>query len=267
MYPVVVSDLDGTLLNRQHELAPRTREVIQQLSRQGIKFIFATGRHYQDVEKIRAQLGIDMYLITSNGARVNNPKGETIIHHDIAPELVRPLLALRKSFADKVHTNVYKGDQWLVEIGDEALNAFHKESGFTFDLADFDTFNTDAVQKIFFAALTHEDLLPLAERIQSQYGDQLSITYSQPQCLEIMAPGVCKGTALAEVLALKGYTLADAIAFGDGMNDLEMLRDVGKGVLMGNADPMLVKSLPNHERTGNCNDHAVAEYLAKLYQL
>ena len=51
------------------------------------------------------------------------------------------------------------------------------------------------------------------------------------------------------------------------MNDLEMLADVGKGVIMGNADPMLVKSLPNNEQIGHCNDHAVAEYLARLYQL
>ena len=267
MYPVVVSDLDGTLLNKQHELAPRTREVIQQLSRQGIKFIFATGRHYQDVEKIRAQLGIDMYLITSNGARVHNPQGEMIIHHDIPAPLVHPLLALSKPLAAKVHTNIYKGDQWLVEIGDATLNEFHKESGFTFTLADFDSLDTDAIQKVFFAALSHADLQPLAERIRSLYGDQLSITFSLPECLEVMAPGVCKGNALAEVLTLKGYTLADAIAFGDGMNDLEMLAEVGKGLVMGNADPMLVKSLPDNERIGHCNDHAVAEYLSELYRL
>ena len=267
MYPVVVSDLDGTLLNKQHELTPRTRDTIQRLSRQGIKFIFATGRHYQDVERIRAQLGIDMYLITSNGARVHNPRGEMIIHHDIPAQLVHPLLAMSKPLVDKVHTNIYKGDQWLLEVGDATLNEFHKESGFTFTLADFDTLDTDAIQKIFFVALSHDDLQPLAEQIRSLYGDQLSITFSLPECLEAMAADVCKGNALTEVLTLKGYTLADAIAFGDGMNDLEMLAEVGKGVIMGNADPMLVKSLPDNERIGHCNDHAVAEYLARLYQL
>ena len=74
MYPVVVSDLDGTLLNKQHQLSPRTKEVITQLSERGVKFVFATGRHFLDVEQIRAQLGIDMYLITSNGAMVHNTR-------------------------------------------------------------------------------------------------------------------------------------------------------------------------------------------------
>lgn len=265
MYPVVVSDLDGTLLNKQHELSPRTREVIQQLSEKGIKFIFATGRHFQDVERIRAQLGVDMYLITSNGARVHNPKGEMIVQHDIDPGLVHPLLSLRKPFEDTVHTNVYQGEQWLVEVEHEDLHAFSKESGFTYHRTDFDTVATTAIQKIFFVAKSHADLLPLSDLARERYGDQLYTTYSLPECFEIMAPGVCKGTALAEVLKLKGYGLQDAIAFGDGMNDLEMLSSVGKGVVMGNADPSLVNSLPGYERIGHCDDHSVAEYLAKLY--
>ncbi|KEI72486.1 Cof-type HAD-IIB family hydrolase [Endozoicomonas elysicola] len=267
MYPVVVSDLDGTLLNKQHELSPRTRDVICRLSEKGIKFIFATGRHYQDVEQIRAQLGVDMYLITSNGARVHNPQGEMIIQHDITPELVHPLLALRKPFEDKVHTNVYKGEQWMVEVEHEDLHAFSKESGFTYHLADFDSVDTSAIQKVFFVAESHADLLPLSDQARELYGDQLYMTYSLPECFEIMAPGVCKGTALEEVLKLKGYGLQDAIAFGDGMNDVEMLSMVGNGVVMGNADPALVNSLLGYERIGHCDDHAVAEYLARLYSL
>ena len=267
MYPVVVSDLDGTLLTKQHELSPRTREVIQRLSKKGIKFIFATGRHFQDVEKIRAQLGVDMFLITSNGARVHNLKGEMIVQHDISPGLVQPLLSLRKAFADKVHTNVYQGEQWLIEVEHDDLHAFSKESGFTYHRTDFDALATTAIQKIFFFANSHADLMPLADQARELYGDRLSMTYSLPEYFEIMAPGVCKGTALAEVLKLKGYGLQDAIAFGDGMNDFEMLSSVGKGVVMGNADPSLVNSLPGFERIGHCDDHSVAEYLAKLYCL
>ncbi len=267
MYPVVVSDLDGTLLNKQHELSSRTCEVIQHLSRKGIKFIFATGRHFQDVERIRAKLGVDMYLITSNGARVHNPKGEMIIQHDINPELVHPLLALRKPFKDKVHASVYKGEQWMVEVENEDLHAFSKESGFTYYLTDLDSVETSAIQKVFFVAGAHADLLPLSDQACELYGDQLYMTYSLPECFEIMAAGICKRTALEEVLKLKGYGLQDAIAFGDGMNDFEMLSCVGKGVVMGNADPSLVNSLSGFERIGDCDEHSVAEYLVRLYAL
>ena len=267
MYPVVVSDLDGTLLNKQHKLSPRTREVIQALSRKGIKFIFATGRHYQDVERIRAELGVDMYLITSNGAQVHNPKGEMLIEHNIAPELVQPLLDLRVGHTDRVHANIYRGDQWLVEAELEALKEFNETSQFNYHLTDFANIGVNNIQKIFFVAHSQIDLLPLSNQAKVQFGDQLATAYSLPECFEVMAANVNKGSALSEVLKIKGFALDDAIAFGDGMNDLEMLSIVGKGLVMANSDPSLFDQLPQHERIGHCDDNAVAEYLVKLYKL
>ncbi|WP_263078556.1 Cof-type HAD-IIB family hydrolase [Endozoicomonas sp. Mp262] len=265
MYPVVVSDLDGTLLNDSHELSDRSREIIQNLSAKGIKFIFATGRHYLDVDQIRAQLGIDMYLITSNGARVHSPGGEEIIRHDIFPEYVNPLIELGRKYQQSVFTSVYQGSHWYVEQEHEKLLEYHKDSGFSYTHCDLDGIETTGVQKIFFNTESHEDLLPLAEETMTLYGDKLSMTYSLPTCFEVMAPGVCKGVALAEVLKLKGYEFRDAIAFGDGLNDFEMLQEVGKGILMGGADKKLRAKLPDNEVIGLANDNAVAEYLNNLY--
>ena len=265
MYPVVVSDLDGTLLNSDHQLSKRTCEVIQQLSQKGIRFIFATGRPYHDVERIRSQLGIDMFLITSNGARVHNRVGEQIIEHDMPPALARSVMDLRKEYPDTVHANVYRGENWYVEVGLPELSEFHKDSGFMFDVVDFEHFDTHNVQKVFFVANAHDDLLPIAQKVQAQFGDQLSTAFSLPTCFEVMAAGVNKGRALEEVLKVKGFELKDAIAFGDGMNDFEMLGRVGKGLVMANAADMLKNRLPHLEQIGNHDDDAVANYLANLY--
>ncbi|MEN2908208.1 Pyridoxal phosphate phosphatase YigL [Mannheimia haemolytica] len=91
------------------------------------------------------------------------------------------------------------------------------------------------------------------------------MTYSALLCLEVMAKGVCKANALAELVKLRGYTLADCIAFGDGMNDVEMLSLAGKGCLMGNADPRLKAVLPNNEVIGFNKDEAVASYLRATF--
>ena len=265
MYPVVVSDLDGTLLNKDHKISARTADVVRRLSQQGIKFIFATGRHYDDVEFIRASLGVDMYLITSNGARVHDPKGNLIIEHNIDSELVRPLLDLRKEHEGKVHSNVYHQQDWLVELETEELLAFSGDSGFAYTLMNLDDTPDTEVQKIFFVSREHEDLVPLANQAQALFGDRLSLTFSLPYCFEIMGLGVCKSTALKEVLKLKGYGLDDVVAFGDGLNDLRMLDQVGKGVIMGNADKRLVEQLPDNEQIGFNHDDAVAEYLENSY--
>ena len=268
MYPVIVSDLDGTLLNKQHQLSARTKEVIAQLSQKGVNFVFATGRHFLDVEQTRAQLGIDMYLITSNGAMVHNAQGQLIFQHMIEPSIVEPVLQLSEQFAERVHSNIYTTEQWLVETHLPEFEEYHKDSGFCPHIANFKALaRTDNVLKLFFLASQQADLQPLAEQLLQKYGAQLHTAFSLPTCFEVMATGVNKGMALAEVMKLKGYDLKEAIAFGDGMNDTEMLDSVGKGILMGNADANLVKVLPNAEQIGHCDDNAVAEYLAALYGL
>ena len=119
--------------------------------------------------------------------------------------------------------------------------------------------------KSFIWLQSHEDLLPLEKRIGDELGEQVSVAFSLPNCLEVMASGVCKGVALAEVLKLKGHGFQDAIAFGDGMNDYEMLQEVGKGLIMGNGDKKLRALLPELEVIGHCNDDAVADFLERHY--
>ena len=265
MFPVVVSDLDGTLLNKEHQLSERTRSVVRRLSQQGVKFVFATGRHYRDVEFLRASLGIDMYLITSNGARVYGPDGQLLIQHNIGEHLVSPLLALGQQDKGVVHTSVFQGNDWLVEEEAEDLLGLGQQTGFVYELADFESMAPTEVQKVFFVADTHEQLLPLYHRAKELFGDQLSMTFSLPDCFEVMASGVSKASALKEVLHLKGVDFNEVIAFGDGLNDLQMLSQVGKGVLMGNADKQLVALLPEHEQIGCNYEDAVACYLEEHY--
>ncbi len=74
MYYVVASDLDGTLLSPDHVLTPYTKKILNLLTDKGIHFIFATGRHHIDVGQIRDGLGINAYMIASNGARVHNTR-------------------------------------------------------------------------------------------------------------------------------------------------------------------------------------------------
>lgn len=78
-----------------------------------------------------------------------------------------------------------------------------------------------------------------------------------------MDAGVSKGHALEAIAKMKGYQLKDCIAFGDGMNDLEMLSMAGKGLVMGSAHHKVKTALPDHEVIGCCDDQAVAHYLVK----
>lgn len=264
MYKVVVSDLDGTLLNSAHQISDQTRETLHTLVQKGVKFVMATGRHYVDVRHIRNTLGLDIYLITSNGAMVHDKQDTLIYNQTIATDVARELANLARD--PSLHVNVYYGEQWLVEEEMPWLLEFHHESGFHYTLADFATHPLDRVNKVFYTG-EHEKLLVIEQQLQARYGQSLNITFSLPDCLEVMHGEVNKGRAVKAVLEQNGLSLEQAIAFGDGMNDFEMLSMVGHGVVMGNAHDRLMAALPNNQRTVTADEDGVARYLANCFAL
>ncbi|MBD4740633.1 HAD-IIB family hydrolase, partial [Xanthomonas citri pv. citri] len=103
------------------------------------------------------------------------------------------------------------------------------------------------------------------QAINARWGDRVNVSFSTLTCLEVMAGGVSKGHALEAVAKKLGYSLKDCIAFGDGMNDAEMLSMAGKGCIMGSAHQLLKDLHPELEVIGTNADDAVPHYLRKLY--
>lgn len=264
MYHVVASDLDGTLLLPDHTLSPFAKETLQLLTQRDIHFVFATGRHHIDVAQMRDGLGISAYMITSNGARVHNTDGELIFSHNLAPDIAEDLFAIVHDNPD-ILTNVYRNDDWHMNRDRRDQEDFFKESVFTYQVYQPGLLETDGIAKVYFTCDDHEKLIPLEQAINARWGDRVNVSFSLPVCLEVMAGGVSKGHALEEVSKLMGYTLKDCIAFGDGMNDLEMLNMSGKGCLMSGSLPRLKAAMPDAEIIGSNADDAVPHYLRKMY--
>lgn len=264
MYDVIVSDLDGTLLNSHHQVSDYTREVLHALAARNIELIVATGRHYVDVRSIRDKLGLDVSLITSNGAMVHNPDDKLIYNQTIPAEMVEELVWRFR--LPGVHLNMYRGEHWLVEEAMPGLLDFSPDSDFRYQLADLRATSKQGVEKVFYAG-DHERLLQLEDMLLAHFGDRLNITFSLPICLEVMHGEVNKGSAVASLMGLQGTPLQRVIAFGDGMNDYEMLSGVGRGVVMANAHSRLRDALPRHERTLSADEDGVARYLARVFEL
>lgn len=261
-FRIVASDLDGTLLAPNHQLSPFSKQTLQQLHQQGYTFIFATGRHHIDVAGIREIAGIPAYMITSNGARVHDQDNREMYSKNVPEHRVQAIIDLVKD-QPGLYIHLYRNDEWLLSRENELLRQFHEESGFASQQFDADNAPTYGIAKIFF---THEerdhDLLTRFETlINQQFGDELNVAFSTPWCLEVMSAGVSKGHALQAVAESLGLTLDHCIAFGDGMNDAEMLSMAGKGLVMGTAHEKVFRALPDNEVIGSHADDAVAHYL------
>src|SRR3970040_2617108 len=91
---VVISDLDGTLLNKEHKISEYTKTVFQELHNHNYLIIVATGRHHLDAMPIVEGLGIPLYLVTSNGARIHSPENELLFSVNMESDAVKSVLSL-----------------------------------------------------------------------------------------------------------------------------------------------------------------------------
>jgi len=267
MYKLVATDLDGTLLNSDHQLDPFTVATVRRLERSGVQFVIATGRHYCDVSGIRDVLGIRPYLVTSNGARVHAPD-DTLIHSrnlcaDVVKQLVQPAIV---GGHGRVIVNLFADDAWLIDRDAPHLLAYHQDSGFRYQVVDMHAHDGADIAKVLYIG-DPADLALIAERLDRAFGDALYVTYSLPDCLEVMTSNVSKGRALQFVLSRLELHPAHCIAFGDNMNDIDLLETAGHPFMMNNANPDLMARLPSVPRIGNNFEAGVAHHLRKLFSM
>jgi len=260
MYKMVASDLDGTLLTSNHQIPPFSQQVLSQLHQQGIAFIFATGRHHIDVAYIREKLGIPAYMITSNGARVHDCENELVYKQNLAPEVVSKIVEMVAG-DDEIIINIYRDNDWLTTKVNPNVPIIRDH--FLYEMFDVTNPPINNVAKIFLTRVNrdHDKLVEWENIFNKKFADKANIAFSTPHCLEIMHNKVSKGHALEAIANMKGYQLKDCIAFGDGMNDFEMLSMAGKGLVMGTAHHKVKLALPDIEVIGNCDDEAVAHYI------
>ena len=263
-YKLVVCDMDGTLLTSNHRISDYTADIIKKIEDNGIKFMIATGRPYLDARHYRDSLELKSYLITSNGARAHDEDNNPIVIENIPKEYVKRLLAY--NVGKDIHRNIYLNDDWIIEYEIDGLVEFHKESGYGFNIDDLNKYENEEVAKVFFLG-KNEDIENLEKNMEKEFQNDLSITVSSPFCLEFMKKGVNKAETLKKVLKLLNIKPEEVIAFGDSMNDYEMLSLVGKPFIMGNGNKRLMEALPNVEVVGNNNEDGIGEKLQEIFNI
>lgn len=263
-YYIVASDLDGTLLTPNNQLTAFTKKILRLLITLKVHFVFATGRHYNNVVSIRDNLNIDAYMITANGSRIYNADKQLIASYNLNPDIIHDLLYIVHDDPDIV-INVFKKNEWLINRYQYDQEPFLKRWGLKYKIYQQHTLSYDDIYKIYFTSNNYKKLILLEKELNMRWGCSVNISFSLLTCLEVVPGGVSKGYALKYVANLLNYELKDCIAFGDSMNDQEMLAMTGKGCIMYNAQQRLKDALPYLEVIGSNEYEAVSNYLKYLY--
>ena len=259
---VIISDLDGTLLNQHHVISDYTRSVFQELHQQNYLIVVATGRHHLDAIPLVERLGVPLYLVTSNGARIHSPEKELLFSINMDSQTVKSILDL--DIDPDITTVLFKEEVWQTNIHNEKLNSFSKEVTYHRELVNFEELDDFEAIKIFFTHENQEKLIAVRDLILEHHPDSFNHAFSLPICLEFMDKAVDKSHAIAKILEKENLDFSHAVSFGDGFNDELMLVTTGKGLIMGNAPETLKNKLSHLEVIATNHEDGVAKYLSDL---
>lgn len=268
-YKILVFDLDGTLLNSNHEISFLTLEVLSTLGKD-FKIIIATGRRLSEIENVRNQLkeiNIDNnYLVTANGAEVFLQEN-LIFRHAMSYGLVKEIL---KIHADNVDVNIYTFDTWYSnsDVKSPIMKHFIRDLGLNVIIGDLNELGVDSVSKIVYYSDDLIILNKLDNKIRSKDFQGIRVFFSSRDLLEVTDINANKYNAIKNIAFLESISLRNVLAFGDNNNDYEMLKNLGKGVLMKNANEFLKINLVNNEITRfSNNEDGVAKFLIDFFDL
>ena len=268
MYKAIVSDLDGTLLNENHKVSPYTRETIKLLLKKGIKFYIATGRSYLGAKEVMEEIGLKIPLITSNGARILDESGAEIYVNNLARKYVEKLIAIDyKSFGNDIILNGYSGSNWYVTEDARAYFYAQKPERKLYpEQISFEDFSTKNFSKIFFLG-NHENLLELEKEIKKVTNDETNIVFVNKRSLEIFSKTCDKAVAASFLLQKDGLTLKDAVSFGDGVNDYDLITRTGLGFAMKNSIYRLMEKLSDIEIIESNENDGMAKKVREIFDL
>jgi Cof subfamily protein (haloacid dehalogenase superfamily) len=262
MYQIIICDLDGTLLNSGHTISKYTQDVIKAVKDKGVIICIATGRHHLDAMAYQRMLGLDSFLITSNGAKIHDEHGHEIYSENISASLAHQLIHTVTD--SEVIRHVFRDDDWYCDQPWKLNLDVYKDSGAVPMSMPFHDIEGEITKFCFEYHHRPNKLLHLEEILLARFEDRLSIGFSSPVFLEVMKYGVSKGAAVKKITNGYNLDLKNAIAFGDALNDYDMLMSVGKGVLMGNCEEALRRMLPGCEAAETNDNDGLARYLEKL---
>jgi Cof subfamily protein (haloacid dehalogenase superfamily) len=265
---LIASDVDGTLLDDDENISPRTRSAIHAAVDAGTRFVLATGRPPRWVHPVVDALGFAPMAVCANGAVIYDPATDRILS-------ARTLSSDQLGELAEIATRVIPGAGLAVErVGrsahDAATPQFVSSPGYEHAWLNPD--NTEVSVEDLLAAPAIKLLIrksgarssDMAAQLAKHVGLQGDITYSTDNGLiEVVPLGISKATGVEEVARPYEITAEDVVAFGDMPNDIPMLRWAGLGVAMGNAHPEAVEAAD--EVTATNTDDGLARVLERWW--
>ncbi len=267
---LIALDLDGTLLNSKKELTERNKKALEDCIAREIYIVPCTGRTSMGIpEFVRTIPGV-RYAITVNGGMIEDMKENKVLdEHLLKKETALELIDLVKD--RHVMYDAYIGGQGISEdkfynhldeyhVTPEIQLLVKKTRIMVPNIVEYVKKWDGMIDKVNYFFDDLEERQEIWNLLKQR--DDILVSTSLYNNLEINGPGASKGEGLLRLAAMLGIKQEETMAFGDGNNDVSMIRDAGIGAVMANGDPGL-KEIANYITATN-DESGVAQAIEKL---
>lgn len=260
---LIVSDLDGTLINSNHKISKQNQKAISAYVKNCGYFAVATGRSEINVKPFMEHIDINCPCILYNGAMIYDfDKMKYIkcafIKNSYLLEPLKEILSEYKNLCMQIFT---QGKMFIVS-GEDNMDSLVISENQPYTAASID----DVAEEYWVKVILYDTNQALRS-IQKFLNDRIvpgiiGSVFSTPTYLELLAYGVSKGSALLELMQIMKVEREKVIAIGDYCNDIEMIRTAGLGVATANAHDLLKKAAS--VTTVSNDEHAVYNLINKV---
>ena len=244
-YKLMAFDLDGTLLHTDKSLSEETIKALYYANEKGVELVAATGRSYEGVSPQIRALPFTRYYITTNGAAVYDRKEKSNVHEAMVPlEDAVKLYDFGRRY-DCIISSYIGDDAWIQQSDKDKIESYFTDKhmmnyicSIHRGVPDFREGIIKRGKPILKFSFYFRDL-DLRSRMMNEIlpanFPQFVFTSSVGNNVECNYHTADKGTALTALCSYLNIPVSSSVAFGDGLNDVAMLKAAGTGVVMGNA--------------------------------
>jgi len=263
-YKLVAIDLDDTLLSDDLRISPQTIEAIREAVKRGVIVTLATGRMYQSAVQFAEEIGLDVPIITYQGAYVKNIFSKEVVYERRMPlessiTLINRLRASGKTF------QIYLNDELYAEKYNQKVQKYCTVTKVNYHVVEdlIETITTLNVTPLKILVIDEPDeIKKMLKEYNELYNGEINITISKPTFLEFSHLEATKGQAIKHMAMQNGIAMEEVIAIGDSYNDRDMIELAGLGVCMENGNPD-IQAIADYITKTN-NDHGVYEVLQRF---
>jgi Cof subfamily protein (haloacid dehalogenase superfamily) len=266
---IIFLDLDGTLLNDEREITQGNRDALKKALDLGHRVVITTGRPLASAKIQNAHLGLTgqgCYIIAYNGGLIYDCGAEKAIYENYLPTDVA-IKAVRLCNGMDIHAQTYDDTHILVEPNHhpDAVKKYSNFSGLPYRQVDsFDETLGSGVPKVLVISYGDRPKLELAGKVlKAALAGEADCFFSSKSFMEVVKPGLNKGTAMTRLCDMLHIPIEDSIACGDQENDVVMLKTAGLGVAMQNAIDA-AKEAADYVTENDNNHDAIAEVVEKF---